>query len=218
MLHDLFRFELHCSLVVLQYRSNFHPVTPFIPLGHTIPSDLVLSAALIAAITFEPKKAVPVQVGKLTVNMYPQVDASMPIWERAHAFHLNRSACAASNADLAAQLEALGSQLNLESIVDGCRSDFNNHYRTNWMNMQHLCILSFHTENGRAVDTNDACVAGDPNILKPVQDGPLNACRPAGIKFVRVMLTLDFLSPIDSTCTRRRRSPPDLYPSYGVLH
>ena len=150
------------------------------------------NAASVAAMSFEPKKAVPVQVGKISLMLYPQIDASMPIWERAHAFHLNRSACAASNADQNTQLEALGSQLNLESIVDGSRADFQNHFSSNWMNMQHLRILSFHNIGGVIIPPATCCTAGDPVVLKPVVDGNLADCRPPDIKFVRVQLSLDF--------------------------
>ena len=150
------------------------------------------NAASIAAMTFEPKKAVSVQVGKISMMMYPKIDASMPIWERAHAFHLNRSACASSNADQNTQLEALGSQLNLESIVDGSRADFQSHFTSNWMNMQHLRILSFHDIGGHIIPPATCCTVADPVILKPVINGNLADCRPADIKFVRVQLSLDF--------------------------
>lgn len=153
---------------------------------------MATNASSIAALTFEPKKAVLVQVGRVSLMMYPQIDASMPIWERAHAFHLNRSACASSNIDQNAQLEALGSQLNLESIVDGSRADFQSHFTTNWMNMQHLRILSFHDIGGRLINPATCCTAADPVILKPVQNGNVGDCRPADIKFVRVQLSLDF--------------------------
>ena len=75
------------------------------------------SASSIAAITFEPKKLVSIPIGKSYVNFYPQIDATMPIWERAHAFHINKSAAISSNADQNLQLEALGSQLNLECLL-----------------------------------------------------------------------------------------------------
>jgi hypothetical protein len=106
------------------------------------------SSSSVAAITFEPKKLVSVLIGKAYVNFYPQIDATMPIWECTHAFHINRSAAISSNADQNLQLEALGSQLNLELIINGSKADFLAYYHNNWMNFNHLQILSFHDAGG----------------------------------------------------------------------
>jgi hypothetical protein len=143
--------------------------------------------------TFEPKKLVSVPIGKAYFNFYPQIDATMPIWEHTHVFHINRSATILWNANLHLQLEALGSQLNLESIVDGSKADFlDYYYHTNWVNFHHLQILSFHDAGGRIINPATCCIPADLVVLKPVQNGNQNVCCPAGIKFVRVQLLLDF--------------------------
>lgn len=38
---------------------------------------------------------------------------------------------------------------------------------------------------------NSAMILADPSVLTSIEDGPLNACRPADVKYVRLQLTLD---------------------------
>ena len=82
----------------------------------------------VAAITFTPKNSVVVNVGRIPTDLYPRIDMDMPIWERAHAFHVNKTAIMNVDVDIQTQLDAFGSQLNLSAIVDGCKADFINFY------------------------------------------------------------------------------------------
>jgi hypothetical protein len=51
-------------------------------------------------------------------------------------------------------------------------------------------VLSFHRSNGDRID--DTTVAGSPNILLPIVDGPAAICRKPDVKFVRVRCTINF--------------------------
>ena len=44
--------------------------------------------------------------------------------QRAHAFHINKTALSSQNIDLRVQLDALGHQLNLSATVDGVINDW----------------------------------------------------------------------------------------------
>ncbi len=68
---------------------------------------------------FAPKLLVQVRVGPTTVNLYPNIDQTMPPHKQAHAFHINKTALSAKKIDLRLQLDALGNQLNLSAMVDG---------------------------------------------------------------------------------------------------
>jgi hypothetical protein len=150
-------------------------------------------AASAAAITFTPKPPVSVNVGRVPTDLYPRIDLDMPIWERAHAFQVNKTAITNVDVDVQTQLDALGAQLNLSSIVDGSRASFMNYYQSNWMNFANLRVQSFHDSAGVIIPPGTCCLpAPNDTTLKPVQDGPVNACRPADVKFVRVSLQLDF--------------------------
>ena len=72
---------------------------------------------------FTPRQLVQVWVGPATIGLYPVVDPSMSPHERAHTFHINKTALAAQNNDIRLQLVALGTQLNLSATVDGTIND-----------------------------------------------------------------------------------------------
>jgi hypothetical protein len=58
------------------------------------------------------------------------------------------------------------------------------------MDFAHLSILSFHRSNGNRID--DTTVAGTPEVLLPLIDGPAAACCKPDVKFVRVRCTINF--------------------------
>ena len=105
-------------------------------------------AASAAAITFTPKPPVSVPVGRVPTDLYPRIDLDMPIWERAHAFQVNKTAIMNVDVDVQTQLDALGAQLNLSSIVDGSQASFMNCYQSNWMNFANLRVQSCHDSAG----------------------------------------------------------------------
>ena len=50
--------------------------------------------APVAGFQFTPRPLVAICVGSYTVNLYPVVDDTMEVHERAHAFHVNKAALA----------------------------------------------------------------------------------------------------------------------------
>ncbi len=53
-----------------------------------------------------------------------------------------------------------------------------------------LTILSFHDFQGARID--NTTIAGNPQVIKPVQNGVVGASRSQDVRFVRVQCTLDF--------------------------
>ena len=139
---------------------------------------------------FVPRALVPVPVGRLQVHLYPTVDSSMPIFERAHAFHINKTALSNLPIELGLQLDILGTQMNSSASVEGMKADWFHLFNIGWKDFRNLTILSFHNSAGTIM--NDTTINADSSILRPVVNGPLNACRRADVKYVRVQLTLDF--------------------------
>ena len=73
---------------------------------------------------FVPRALVPVTVGRLTINLYPIINGNMATHERAHAFHINKTALLSQYIDLCVQLNALRHQLNLSATVEGVINDW----------------------------------------------------------------------------------------------
>ena len=139
---------------------------------------------------FIPRALVPVNVGRSTVNLYPIIDPSMATHERAHAYHINKTALSSQNIDLRVQLDALGHQLNLSATVEGVVNDWLRYFYDRWCDFQAVQILSFHNLKGDEV--TDSTDAADPTKLLPVVDGALPTCR-KNVKFVRVQLSVNFV-------------------------
>jgi len=111
----------------------------------------------------------------------------MATHERAHAFHINKTALLSQNIDLHVQLDALGHQLNLITTVEGVINDWLQYFNDRWCNFQKLRIPSFHNTKGdKIIDSTDTT---DSSILLPVVDGALNTCR-NNVKFVCVQFQL----------------------------
>jgi hypothetical protein len=139
---------------------------------------------------FAPRALVLVNIGRGTVNLYPVVNQTMATHERAHAFHINKTALSSQNIDLRVQLDALGHQLNLSATVDGVINDWLRYFYDRWCNFTLLRILSFHNTKGDEV--NDTTEAGDSSILLPVINGNLATCQ-KNVKFVRVQISVNFI-------------------------
>ncbi len=77
------------------------------------------AAQTVVGTSFTPKTLVPVLVGRTTVNLYPVIDTTMLVHERAHAFQINKTALLLQALDLCVMLDALGAQLNLSASVEG---------------------------------------------------------------------------------------------------
>ncbi len=140
--------------------------------------------------TLIPRALVPVNVGRSTVNLYPIIDPSMATHERAHAYHINKTALSSQNIDLQVQLDALGHQLNLSATVKCVINDWLRYFYDRWCDFSKLQILSFH--NIKRDEVNDTTDATDSSILLPVIDGAYGTCR-NNLKFVRVQLSVNFV-------------------------
>jgi len=148
---------------------------------------------------FTPKSLVAVCVSSYTVNLYPVVEETMEVLERAHTFHLNKAALASQTIPTRLQLDALGNQLNLAATMDGVIQDWTRHFQDNWSNFRHLKVLSYYDTKGDMM--TDTTALTDPTILLPVQDGNVADSRKQGVNFVRVQLRLDFSSLANASVT-----------------
>ncbi len=126
--------------------------------------------------------------------LYPLIDETMKIEERAHAFHVNKSALRLSRLPIHSYLDALGNQLGTTTTIEGKKFDFQHEFDANWANPANLTVISFHSSTGAIM--NDAHVANNPSILKPVQNGAVADCRPDDVRFVRVSCSIDFVDLI----------------------
>jgi hypothetical protein len=139
---------------------------------------------------FIPHALVPMNVGHSTVNLYPIIDPSMATHERAHTYHIIKTALSSQNIDLRVQLDALGHQLNLSATVKGVINDWLQYFYDCWCDFQAVQILSFHNFKGDKV--TDSTNVADPTKLLPVVDGAYPMCR-KNVKFVRVQLSVNFV-------------------------
>ena len=129
-------------------------------------------------------------IGRTSVSLYPKVDSSMTDPKKALAYQHNKTALASTDLDQRARILALAERLNLMLMAESGLTDWEGKLSPNWANFQFLTILSWHDAEGAAI--TNTTVARDLSTLLPFQDGPVMACRAAGIKFVRVQLELDF--------------------------
>ena len=145
---------------------------------------------------FAPQALVPVNVGHAMVNLYPVIDQSMAPHERAHAFHINKTALSSQNIDLRVQLDALGHQLNLSTMIDGVINNWLCYFYDRWCDFCRLQILSSHNTKGdKVTDSTDTI---NSSVLLPVVDSKLTTCH-KNIKFVYVQLSVNFQDPVTIT-------------------
>jgi hypothetical protein len=115
------------------------------------------------------------------MNLYPVIDTTMLVHERAHTFQINKTALSLQALNLRVMLDALGAQLTLSASVKGMIKEWLQFFQDSWFDFSLLQILSFHNDADGQV--NDTTTVADPAILLPLQDGLVNDCRKA-IKFV----------------------------------
>jgi hypothetical protein len=154
-------------------------------------------SAIVDAMGFTPLDLVNVHVGRTTVKLYPKIGPAMQIWERAHAYQINKTALTNLPTNLKLIINAFGAQLNASSATEGIISDFKRYFYDRWMCFQNLTILSCHDSASAII--NDTTSPADPQVLLPVQDGNLANCRSQGMRFVRVQCVLDFGSLVTAT-------------------
>ncbi len=144
-----------------------------------------------AKMGFAPLELADVAVSRISIKLYPRIMATMPVYKRAHAFQVNKTALKnRPGTDFGHFLDTFGAQLNLSSTMEGLISDWQRFFKEKWMALNHLVILSFHKSNSEQIDSTT--VAGHPEILFPVINGPVNTCRQQDVTFVRVQCSLNF--------------------------
>ena len=105
-----------------------------------------MSNAAIVPVTglqFTPRSLVAVRVRSYTVNLYPVVEETMEVHERAHAFHVNKATLVSQAIPIRLQLDALGNQLNLAATMDGVLQDWTRHFQDHWSDFRHLKSQGF---------------------------------------------------------------------------
>jgi hypothetical protein len=108
-------------------------------------------AASANKMAFVPRDLVTIQVGCTYASVYPNVEPTMPIHERAHAFQVIKSALEALPIDTCLILEAIGAQLNCNAQVDGSMFDFRSMFDKAWYDFANLVIQSFHNSAGTVI-------------------------------------------------------------------
>jgi hypothetical protein len=139
---------------------------------------------------FAPLDPIDVSVGWMNVKLYPKITPSMLVYERAHAFLVNKAALKDLPTNLRLIIDAFGLQLNASLTVKGILSDWRRYFLERWMDFGHLTILSFHNSKGNRMD--NTTTANDAQVLLPVINGNLGDCWKQDVRFVRVQCTLDF--------------------------
>ncbi len=105
------------------------------------------------------------------------------------AFQQNKMALASADLDQR-EILALADCLDLMLTADASLANWGCKLHCNWANFANLTILSWHSTNGGQI--NNTATAADPSILLPVQNKAAAACRSSGVKFVLVLLALDY--------------------------
>ena len=124
------------------------------------PSVLAMRAG---SMRFTPQKPEIISIGKISVLLYPKVDASMSDPEKAMAFQQNKTALASAELNQKARILALVDQLDLMLTAKSSLADWERKLRLNWANYANLSILSWHSENGNLID--NIVTAVDASIL-----------------------------------------------------
>jgi hypothetical protein len=154
--------------------------------------------ALASASSFTIKPTVSVTVGRDMVSLYPQVDPTFGIAERSHAYHTNVNSLKNSTIkSIRVQLTTLGRQCGQTATTDGEIQTFLQRLHDQWCDLTAAAgmqILSFHNSMGAVIP--NTTTAADPMILLPLQNGNINQCRAADIRFVRLQCNISFRDKI----------------------
>ncbi len=86
-------------------------------------------------------------------------------------------------------LDHLGMQLGMTLQTQGSLKDWTDHFFGHWFNTNWLQILSFHKSQGIVINN---ATANNPQVLKPVADGPFADCHLADVAFAQVCHTYHF--------------------------
>jgi hypothetical protein len=140
--------------------------------------------------SFVPCNLVKVQVGCLLASVYPKIEPSMPVFERAHAFQVIKNPLEPLPVDTHLILDAIGTQLNCSAIVDGLMFDWQSLFDSAWYNFCNLSIITFHDSSSAEIKT--ATTASNAAILLPIQDGAKILRCQKDVCFVCIMCNVHF--------------------------
>ncbi len=141
---------------------------------------------------FTSQDLVKIHVGTVTAKVYPKILPAIAVFERAHAFQVNKTTLTNLQANLCLLFDAFSRQLNVTSTVNSIDSDWKRHFNKHWHDFNNLTILSFHNSAGNEI--NGTTLPGNSQVLLPIQDeNPANCCS-QNVRFVCVKCTLDFTS------------------------
>jgi hypothetical protein len=137
---------------------------------------------------FVPKKKVLVQINKTNLYVYPDVIPEMGDNERSLAFNINKTALVNTlSISFNQKLNHMGALLGCFNIINLERTVYKNAAFDFLKINANLIALSYHNAQGGII--NDAFDAA--GNLKPVANGPINACCPDGIFFCKVRATIN---------------------------
>ena len=99
-----------------------------------------------------------------------------------------------AGADAHIKLDTVATQLSQSSFADRAKDEFIRKFTRNWMNMNYLTIILFHSSS---VDVlNNEVTAVDSKVLKPVQAGLVADCCPVDVRFFFLQLTLNYTNMV----------------------
>jgi hypothetical protein len=140
--------------------------------------------------SFVPHNLVQVQVVRLSAFVYPKIEPCMPVFERAHAFQVVKSALELLPIDTCLILNAIGTQLNCSAIVDSLMFNWQSLFDSAWYNFCNLSIVTFHDSGGAEIKTTTT--TGNVATLLPIQDGTKALCCQKDVCLVHIMCNVDF--------------------------
>ncbi len=147
-------------------------------------------AHLVHEMSFVPCNLVQVRVGCLLVFVYPKIEPSMPVFERAHTFQVVKSALEPLPVHTCLILGAIGTQLNCSAAVNGLMFNWRSLFDSVWYAFPNLSIVTFHDSGGAEIKTTT--IAGNAAIFLPIQDGAKASSHQKDVCFVCVMCNVDF--------------------------
>jgi hypothetical protein len=140
--------------------------------------------------TFVLQELVTTQVGDLSASVYPKINSSMPIFERAHTFQVVKNTLEPLPIATQIILDMIGMQLNCSAIVDGLIYNWRITFDEARFDFRNLAIILFHDSAGAQI--NNTTIASNPAVLLPAQDGAVALCCKQDVRFIRVMCTINF--------------------------
>jgi hypothetical protein len=144
----------------------------------------------ISEMGFTPLDLVNVTVERVSTKLYPKITLTMQIFARAHAWQINKTTLFNLPTDFKLVIDAFRAQLNATLTMEGIVSNWKRFFTDCWYNFHHLTIMSFHNSEGTVM--NDTTTATNAQILLPMKNGVVAACRQQDIKFIWVQCVIDF--------------------------